>query len=202
MKWAFQPPESDLIKILSWRNRLPCFCAGIDSVEAVTPEETAAVDNLVHMYQAEPESRFFLLEYLTDVDPIGRVLPDIIVTQIAQSGRSIAQSVREWSAFAGHYNFNSEPWRKIAIEACIATRSLTKREIYATYASLCPQGFRSSQYKVGEMNPRYQQYLDQCQQERDEESDSEFTPFRQWRLESAQEDFTRALAEFKAEHED
>ncbi len=67
----------------------------------------AAVGNLVKMYKDEPESRFFLLEYLTEVDPHGRALPDIVVEQITQSPEPIGESVREWSAFAGHYHFNS-----------------------------------------------------------------------------------------------
>ena len=154
------------------------------------------------MYKTEPKSTFFLLEYLTDVDPTGRVLPDLMVAQMADLEEPIGQSVLEWSALAGHYRFNSLAWRQIAIASCRTIGKLTKRERNAMYVSLCPQGVPSSQFKVGEMDPQYLSDLDQRQRELDSETTDELKHFRRWRLDMAQEEYDRAVAEFNAEHKD
>lgn len=202
MKSSLPCPDKEHVKVLSWRNRLPRFCQTIEPEGDVSAEARSTMDCLVQMYKAEPESRFFLLEYLTDVDPFGRVLPEIVISQINQAEEPKGQSIREWAALAGHYDFNSSAWRKIAISACGACTKLTKRDMIGVFVSLCSQELKSSEYNVGDMDPRYLEELNQCQRELQDETDPGLISFREWRLATAQGEYDRALAEFNAENED
>ena len=136
-------------------------------------------------------------EYATAIDPAGAVVPELVVAELKGLKNPSKEQVVDWARFAGHYPFNSASWRKIASEALEASEKFSDRDKISVYVVLLEQGFRSSTYGADEMDPQFQNELEQRRRERAEEQDAKFIPFRDWHLRVAQSEYDRALAEFR-----
>jgi hypothetical protein len=107
--------------------------------------------------------------------------------------------LHRWLRFAGHYPFNSEPWRRIAAAALKKIKELPEKERGGHYAGLLSAGIKSVSYAAGQMNPQPGQFLKLRKTEKAEETDPEFLPFREWNLMVAEAEFKHTLAEFNEE---
>jgi hypothetical protein len=143
-----------------------------------------------------------LPEYAAAVDQSGYLVPDAVVTRLQRLTNPTKQDVWLWSRFAGHFAFNSEPWRKIAVAAIEVSTQLSVRDQISIYVSLLEQGFKSSSFAAGEMDPQFAAELQRRRDERAGETDSRLIPFRDWASRVAQSEYERALAEFREESED
>jgi hypothetical protein len=202
LELAAAQPQGTEFKLVPLGRTLLQYVKPIDSSDASSSAVTAAVESLVTYSSRSDTLGYVLPEYAVAVDPTGCTVPNIVVGRLQQLTNAIKEEIWRWSRFAGHYALNSEPWRKIATAAIAASEGLSSRDRISIYVSLLEQGFRSSSFAAGEMDPQFADELQRRREERANETDARLIPFRDWALRAAQSDYERTLAEFREESDD
>jgi hypothetical protein len=203
LKLAEQHQEgSTEFKLLPLGSDLLRYIKPIDNIEASSPEVKAAIPSLLNYYSRPDTLGYVVPEYAVAIDPTGLLVPDAVVAQLERLGGEAKEEMWRWSRFAGHYAFNSEPWRKIAIAAVVAAAKLTTRDQISIFVNLLEQGFKSSSFGADEMDPRFAEELQLRRDELTKETADWLIPFREWAVRVAQSEYDRALAEFREESED
>jgi hypothetical protein len=197
-----QPDADPEFKLVPLDRSLLQYVKSVDAADAASPEVIKAINSLLAYNSRSDTLGYVLPEYAAAVDPSGYLVPDAVVTRLQGLTKPSKQDVWLWSRFAGHFAFNSEPWRKIAIAAIEVSNQLSARDQISIYVSLLEQGFKSSSFAADEMDPQFAAELQRRRDERAGEADSRLIPFRDWALRVAQSEYERALAEFREESED
>ena len=188
---------TDTFKLVPTQNKLTRFVLPIsDSVDEETKRE---LDKFLASNAKKDLLGFALPAYAASIDPTGIIVPQIVADKISGLTSPSTESVWLWSRFAAHYGFNSEAWRKIAIAAISASKDFPAKERASIFVAISNQGFRSSTYAAGEMDPRPLQELEQRKKELEAENDPTLKTFREWALRVTQAEYDRALAEFEEE---
>jgi hypothetical protein len=193
------PAEVDGYKVIPTRHRLTKYVTPVPA-GPVQPAAKECILTLLSYTKSKVTGGYVLPEYAAEVDPEGTILPELIEERIHSAGKD-KEEIWIWARFAGHYGFNSVPWKEIAKTAIQAAESLSAQDQNSIFVVLMPQGFKSSNYPAGEMDPRPGQELEQRRRELQEETEPTLLPFRKWHLAIAQAEYDQAVARFKEESE-
>lgn len=187
-------------KIIPTRHRLTSYVTPVPATQPVQPAAKESMLTLLGYTKRKDTVGYILPEYASELDPGGAVLPELIEERIKSAGND-KEEIWIWARFAGHYGFNSQPWKRIAKAAIQAAQNLSAQDRGSIFVVLLPQEFKSSNYPAGEMDPRPAQDLEERRRELQEETDSTVLIFRKWHLAIAQAEYDQAVARFKEENE-
>lgn len=194
------PAEGDGYKVIPTRHRLTKYVTPVQATGPVQPAAKECILTLLSYTKSKVTGGYVLPEYAAGVDPEGTILPELIEERIRSAGDD-EEEIRIWAHFAGYYGFNSQPWKRIAKAAIQAAQNLSAQDRNFVFGVLLPQGFRSSNYPAGEMDPRPGQELEQRRKELQQETELTLLPFRKWHLAIAQAEYDKAVARYKEENE-
>ena len=197
---ALNADENNVYKIIPTRHRLTKYVTPLAIDTQVSPFTKKSLIGLLDYANRKDILGYFIAEYVTDIDPSGVVIPELIEERI-RSVSADKQEIWKWARFAGHYAFNSQPWHRIAKAAVQAAEALPSGERGSIFASILSQEIKSSSYPAGEMDPRPARELAARQKELQDETDPTLLPFREWHLKVAQAEYDQEVARYKEEIE-
>jgi hypothetical protein len=195
------PDGNHSFKIVPMRHRLTKYVTPVQVVDAVPGAVRDAIGRLLNYNERKDTLGYVLPEYAVEIDPSGLIVPELAETRISALTTVSKDALWPFSRFAGHYGFNSQPWRKIAKAAILAAENFSQRDKASIYLTFLPQGMESSNYPAAEMDPLPERKLKTRKTELQEESDTTFLPFRNWHLAAAQSEFDQTVAHFKEQSE-
>jgi hypothetical protein len=187
-------------KIIPTRNTLTRYVAPISPTEAATSGAAQSIDAFLIYAERKDVVGYILPRYSVDLDPQGLIVPKLVQSRIHAAAGNL-ERIWMWSRFAGHYSFNSAPWKTIAKAAIDAAKDLPEREQGSIYASLLSQEIKTSSYQAGQMNPQPAEELQRRKTECDEETDPALMPFRTWHLAVAKAEYEQTVERFREENE-
>jgi hypothetical protein len=192
--------EKNDYKAIPTRHRLTKYVTPISGTLPVPARVKELLLKLLSYTKRKDVVGYILPEYAQEIDPNGAVLPELIEERIGSSAGD-KEEIWVWTRFAGHYGFNSQPWRKIAKAAIQAAQKFSTEDRVSIFVALLPQEFKMSNFPAGEMDPRPGQELEQRRREMKEETDTTILSFRQWHLAMAQAQYDQTVARYKEENE-
>jgi hypothetical protein len=128
-------------KFFSFHTRIFNHIKPILSAEEVTDAKTASFKGLLEFYNHESMLKYHLPEILTNFDPTGIILPDLVVVKLKDCDFQQQADPTENEGFkliryAAYYPINSAPWRTIAIETCKLIHELDSDKRKKIYSAL------------------------------------------------------------------
>ncbi len=192
----------ETFKMVPTRHRLTIYVSRVDSTRDPSPSEIERMGVLLEYAERKDTLGFVAPQYAEDLDPNGVVIPGLVASKIESLNPKRKDTIWNWSRFAGSYGFNSPAWRQIAKAALRACAGFSPRDRDSIFVQLLPQGIKSSEYAVGEIDPRPERDLNIRKREMQEEKDEDLVVLRQWHLHMAQAEFDHALARYKEESEE
>jgi hypothetical protein len=129
-----------------------------------------------------------LAEFVTTLDPYGRVVPDFIAARVADPLRcATADEVANAARAAGWYAVGSGPWRTIASAACRAVASVEEEARERVYSALKSHRPETWSGRAGELHPRWQAAVAQGEGALLGEQDEGLRGFWKWMIAAAED---------------
>jgi hypothetical protein len=129
-----------------------------------------------------------LPQFLMNLDPHGRVVPDFIAACIADPLQcATIDELAHSSRAAGWYTIGSQPWRTIAKVACRRAASLEGEARWRVYSQLSSHHMESWSGKAGEIHPRWQAAVDDARRALADEEDDVLREYWEWSIAVAQD---------------
>lgn len=173
------------VQALSHHMRLSRFVMSIDQTAAITPDVEDSVGKLLEFVSDAGSVGYYLHGVLRDVDPHGRVVPELVARRFAESDD---QDMR-WrlARIGGAFTIGSAGWRTIAKSVLArAAAAGTPEERSSLYASLTERGPRSWSGTPGEVPAIFTAAVESARKRLEAEADDVFRPFWKWRLAAAE----------------
>ena len=131
---------------------------------------------------------FDLPEFLMNLDPHGRVVPDFIAARIVDplqcaSTDEIAHAAR----VAGWYAIGSPAWRTIASVACNRAAAFDEQARWRVYSQLRSHHMESWSGTPGQVHPRWQGAVDEARRALENEQDQPLRGYWEWSIAVAQD---------------
>ncbi|MCP4104700.1 MAG: ATP-binding protein [Desulfobacteraceae bacterium] len=169
--------------------------------DAESIKETSVINSIKKLLGFNDQQNsvgYALPEYTVQVDPDGLLVPSLVVDKLSDIEDKInSEQIWLWSRYAGYYPKDSESWRTIAVAACKLSNKLRERERIRIYSSLESQKVKVRSRPVGEMDPWYENELQNVRLELENEKDQELLKYRQWKLKVAEAEYEHAFEVFK-----
>ena len=183
------PSTSDLSKLF----QIP------DITEENKAEFSKGFDDLLKLNNEEYPFGDYLPEWLGYFDPYGVFLPDKICSRLNETKLDVNEIYR-LSRYAGVYEEDSEPWRKIAIASAQKTQDLdfNDRDRKEILLSFYPKSMKAQIWQgvVGQFSPRWQEAVDDAQSKYEQEENIFLKEYYKMRLDMAK----RELEERRMRH--
>jgi hypothetical protein len=162
-------------------SHLSRFVMSIDQTAAITPEVQDSVGKLLAFVSDAGSVGYYLYGVLRDVDPHGRVVPELVARRFAESD----DQDERWrlAQIGGAFAIGSAAWRTIAkpvLARAAAADTLEKRR--SLYSALTEYGPRSWSGTRGEVPAIFIAAVDSARQRLEAEAEDVFRPFWEWRL--------------------
>lgn len=173
------------VRALSHHMRFSRFVMSIDQTAAITPDVEHSMGKLLEFVSDAGSVGYYLHGVLRDVDPHGRVVPELVARRFAESDDQEAR----WrlARIGGAFAIGSAAWRTIASPVLTrAAAAETLEERRSLYTALTEHGPRSWSGTPGEVPAIFTAAVDSARQHLNAETDGVFRPFWEWRLAAAE----------------
>jgi hypothetical protein len=183
-------------KIISTNNEIINCITKIKDANEVTETILTSFRKLLEFNNHKSSLRYFLPEIINRLDPLGIVLPGLIVEKIRNREfqweyDKTDKTGYEWIRYAGYYPINSTPWRIIAIEACKLANELDDEQKKSVYSALLEQGARFWSGTPGEVPNYLVHAVNEAKKTLENETEEILKGFMNFRLKVAEEDLNR-----------
>ncbi len=129
-----------------------------------------------------------LPQFLMNLDPHGRVVPDFVATRIADPlPCATIDEIAHAARAAGWYAIGSPAWRTIASVACRRAAPLEEQDRWRIYSQLSSHHMESWSGKAGEIHPRWQAAVDDARHALADEQDELLRKYWEWSVTVAQD---------------
>ncbi|MGD2085145.1 MAG: hypothetical protein PVH61_03080 [Candidatus Aminicenantes bacterium] len=180
-------------KIISSHNEIINCVKKIKDANEVTETILTSFRKLLEFYNHKSALRYFLPEILTNLDPDGIILPDLIVEKLRECEFQLQEDLTESECFkliryAAYYQINSASWRAIAIEASKLVQELDRDKRKRIYSALLTKHFSSWAGIEDEISAYYLNAVKRAQKDMDDEDEEILKDLMRYRLQIAETD--------------
>ena len=171
-------------RAIGHRVRLSNYVIPIASKNEMSQEEVAVIRRILDFVDDTGSIGYHLYQILQDIDPHGCVVPEEVVHRI--SGMSETSDVWKLARVAGAFPVGSLPWRKIAKPVLERTMLIHPGDRDGLYFALGGEGIKSWSTAPGEVPAIFIEDVKSARRLLEDESESNFVSFWQWRLDAAE----------------
>ena len=180
-------------KIISRQNEIINCVKKIKDANEVTETILTSFRKLLEFYNHKSALRYFLPEILTNLDPDGIILPDLIVEKLRECEFQLQKDLTENECFeliryAAYYQINSASWRVIAIEACKTAHNLDSDQKQRIYSALLTKHISSWAGIEDEISAYHLNAVKRAQKDMDDENEEILKDLMKYRLQIAEID--------------
>jgi len=189
---------SGKVRSISYHMRLTGFVTPIGEDDHISVEVEASISELLDLVPVLGSVGYNMCWVLHDVDPFGRVVPNMIVQRFEHA--TDQRDKLRLGRVAGAFGVGSSVWRQIAYPVLKYTSSLNSvREQRSFYFALTAQGFTSWSGVPGEVPESFVAAVESAKRQIAEETEQLFVPFWEWRLDVATSELRDQEEEAKEE---
>jgi hypothetical protein len=189
-------------KIVPTRLKLCEFICPITPESAKDNTVKESMERLLDFNDQRNLIGYILPKYAVQTDPEGLLIPRLIVDRLSRVNHGDSEQIRLWSRYAGYYPKNSESWRTIALISCRLADKFRERERIKIYSSLESQDINVLSHPAREIDPWYENELQDVRSEFENEIDQELIQYRQWKLNVVEAAYERALTIYRENQEE
>ncbi len=178
-------------KFISSHNEIINCVKKIRETNEVTETILTTFKKLLEFNNHKSALRFFLPEILTNLDPGGIILSDLIVEKLRECEFQQQEDLteNEWFKlirFASYYQINSASWRAIAIETCKLVHELDSDKRKRIYSALLNKHFSSWAGMGNALSAHYLNAVKRAQKDLEDENEEILKDLMRYRLQIAE----------------
>jgi hypothetical protein len=177
-----------------WSN----FVEPIGETDGLAPDVEKKIDELLKFISNARSLNFYLPDIIKDVDPHGRLVPQLIAIQIEQLGD--VDAMQRLARASSAFTIGSTAWKTIArpvLKRACSTGSVDER--IALFSSLAFRRSRAWAGVPGEVPAIFKLEVESTRTRLDAETEPAFRPFWEWQLECAVAELRNQEEEAKEE---
>ncbi|MCD4700793.1 MAG: hypothetical protein K8S24_02955, partial [Candidatus Aegiribacteria sp.] len=185
--------SDDEFKIIPVHSRISEIVRVLPEKGDIDPDEQEAVKGMLEFIDSKDFLGYSFPEYLHDVDPYGRVVPELVAGHFKSTSNKEYKDIWKWVRIGSVYKDGSKAWRTIAESACDIAATCDERTKHKIWSSLQPYTYRSWSAPVGEVANVFYEAISDAEKRLSEEDYPSMIPFRNWVLEGVKEDLKREI---------